>query len=357
MLVNTSQRHRPIPLRNVEISRGFWGERQGVNRAATIPAIYQKLEETGRVASWAMAGPAERPPSHERIGVRVFWDSDSGKWLEAAAYSLATHPDPELEATADALIEAIAGAQFDDGYLNTYFPAHFPEGQWANLRDNHEMYNAGHLMEAAVAYHQATGKRKLLDVLARFSDHIAATFGTEAGQTARLPAATRRLSWRWSRCTVKPAKSRFLDLAVISSSMNADKRRTIMITRRRARGESPENYWARTYRYCQAHLPLRQHTEANGHSVRACYLYAGIADVALETGDEDLLRLSRVLWDDLTRHQMYVHGGVGPVASQRRFHLRLRYADRDRLLRDLRRHRAGLLGASHVPSRSGQPLH
>ena len=158
MNMNHVSRTAPVPLSKVAISRGFWGERQRVNRDVTIPAIYQKLEETGRIASWEMAGPANPPPSQDRIGVRVFWDSDSGKWLEAAAYSLATHPDAELEATADRLIDAIASAQFEDGYLNTYFPVHFPEGQWANLRDNHEMYNAGHLMEAAVAYAQATGK-------------------------------------------------------------------------------------------------------------------------------------------------------------------------------------------------------
>jgi DUF1680 family protein len=257
-----------------------------------------------------MEGPADPPPSHERIGVRVFWDSDSGKWLESAAYSLATHPDAELEAIADRLIDAIASAQFDDGYLNTYFPVHFPEGQWANLRDNHEMYNAGHLMEAAVAYHQATGKPKLLNVLARFSDHIAATFGTEEGKRRGYPGHP-EIELALIKMYRETGEKRFLDLA------------TYLVDERGQaphyydqeavdRGENPEGYWAQTYRYCQAHLPLREHTEANGHSVRACYLYAGIADVALETGDEDLLRLSQLLWDDLTRHQMYVHGGVGP---------------------------------------------
>ncbi len=310
MVLKMVHHHRPVPLNKVNISRGFWGERQAVNREVTIPAIYQKLEETGRVASWAMEGPAAPPPSHQRIGVRVFWDSDSGKWLESAAYSLATHPDSALEATADALIDAIANAQFDDGYLNTYFPVHFPEGQWANLRDNHEMYNAGHLMEAAVAYHQATGKRKLLDVLARFADHIAATFGAEEGKR-RGYGGHPEIELALVKLYRETGERRFLDLA---SYLVDERGQAPHYYDQEAadRGESPGEYWARTYRYCQVHLPLREHTEANGHSVRACYLYAGIADVALETGDEDLLRLSCLLWDDLTQHQMYVHGGVGP---------------------------------------------
>ena len=242
--------------------------------------------------------------------MRVFWDSDSGKWLESAAYSLATHPDEELEATADALIDAIASAQFDDGYLNTYFPVHFPEGRWANLRDSHEMYNAGHLMEAAVAYHQATGKRKLLDVLARYSDHIADTFGVEEGKR-RGYGGHPEIELALVKMHRETGEVRFLDLA----SYFIDERGRAphyYDYESVARGETPDSYWAKTYRYCQAHLPLREHTEANGHSVRACYLYAGIADVALETEDDSLVQLSRLLWDDLTRHQMYVHGGVGP---------------------------------------------
>ncbi|MDE2857404.1 MAG: glycoside hydrolase family 127 protein [Chloroflexota bacterium] len=303
-------RAAPVPLKQVSITGGFWGERQSVNREVTIPAIYRKLEESGRIESWSMQGPAAPPEAHARIGVRVFWDSDSGKWLEAAAYSLATHPDAELEATADALIDAVEGAQRDDGYLNTYFPVHFPAGEWANLRDNHEMYNAGHLMEAAVAYHQATGKRKLLDVLARFSDHIAATFGAEEGKR-RGYGGHPEIELALVKMFRETGEKRFLDLA---SYLIDERGQAPHYYDQEAydRGDSPKDYWAQTYRYCQAHLPLREHTEANGHSVRACYLYAGIADVALETGDEDLLRLSRLLWDDLTRHQIYVHGGVGP---------------------------------------------
>ena len=304
-----SYRAMPVPLGQVTINRGFWAERQRVNRETTIPSIYQKLEETGRIESWALNNPGDFSKD-EPPGVRIFWDSDSGKWLESVAYSLMTHPDAALEQVADDLIDAIEGAQQSDGYLNTYFPCVDPDGKWSNLRDWHEMYNAGHLMEAAVAYRQATGKDKLLDVLIRFADHISAEFGWEEGKR-RGYGGHPEIELALVKMYRETGEDRFLDLAryLVDERGNAphfyDKEAL-------ARGESPDDYWAQTYRYCQAHLPLREHTEANGHSVRACYLYAGIADLALETGDESLLRLSRLLWDDLTSHQMYVHGGVGP---------------------------------------------
>ena len=309
MNTNASSRPAPVPLKQVSIDSGFWGERQAVNRDVTIPAIYQKLEETGRIESWALTNPGDFTPE-QPPGVRIFWDSDSGKWLESVAYSLTTHPDAALQATADALIDKIESAQGEDGYLNTYFPAVHPAGKWGNLRDYHEMYNAGHLMEAAVAYRQATGKGKLLDVLSRFSDHISAEFGWEEGKR-RGYGGHPEIELALVKMFRETGEDRFLDLARFLVDVRGEAPHYYDYEAE-ARGESPDDYWAQTYRYCQAHLPLREHTEANGHSVRACYLYAGIADVALETNDESLVALSRLLWDDLTSHQMYVHGGVGP---------------------------------------------
>ncbi len=309
MTANAKGRAAPLSVPQVRITSGFWEERQRVNRESTIPWIYDKLEETGRVESWALNNPGDFKPD-QPPGVRIFWDSDSGKWLEAAAYSLMTHPDAELEATADALIDKIESAQQADGYLNSYFPAVHPAGKWGNLRDYHEMYNAGHLMEAAVAYRQATGKRKLLDVLARFADHISDEFGWEEGKR-RGYGGHPEIELALIKMYRDTNEERFLDLARFLVDVRGEAPHYYDYEAE-ARGESPDDYWAQTYRYCQAHLPLREHTEANGHSVRACYLYAGIADVALDTADESLAALSRVLWDDLTSQQMYVHGGVGP---------------------------------------------
>lgn len=305
----------PVPLRQVTINGGFWAERQRVNREVTIPAIYRKLEETGRLKAWSMIRTHEIPK--ERSVVHMFWDSDTGKWLEAVAYSLATHPDPELQALSDDLIDAVEGAQQDDGYLNTYFPVLDPAGKWTNLRDWHELYNAGHLIEAAVAYYQATGQRKLLDVLMRFADHIDATFGTADDKLRGYPGHP-EIELALVKLYRETGEERYLDLATYFVDERGREPHYYDLEAGQ-RGESLADYWAQTYRYCQAHAPLREHTEANGHSVRACYLYAGIADVALETGDDELLELSRLLWDDLTQRQMYVHGGVGPSHSNEGF--------------------------------------
>ncbi len=309
------KRISPVSLSQVSIDAGFWAERQAANRQRTIPAIYGKLEETGRIKAWSMARTHDMPK--ERSVVHMFWDSDTGKWLESVAYSLATHPDPELQAQADALIDAVAGAQQDDGYLNTYFPVLDPESKWANLRDWHELYNAGHLIEAAVAYHQATGNRKLLDVLVRFAEHIDATFGADDSKRRGYPGHP-ELELALVRLYRETGQGKWLDLASYFIEERGQEPHYFDIEAAN-RGEKREDFWAQTFRYCQAHAPLREHTEANGHSVRACYLYAGIADVALETGDDDLLRLSRLLWDDLTQKQMYIHGGVGPSHSNEGF--------------------------------------
>ena len=306
---------KPVPLKQVSIEKGFWAERQRVNRERTIPAIYEKLEETGRIKAWSGVRTHEIP--RERSVVHMFWDSDSGKWLEAVAYSLATHPDPELKSVADELIDAIEGAQQDDGYLNTYFPLLDPAGKWSNLRDWHELYNAGHLIEGAVAYFQATGERKMLEVLSRLADCIDATFGAEEGKQRGYPGHP-EIELALVKLYRETGEERYLELAQYFVDERGQEPHYFDLEAAK-RGESREDFWAQTYRYCQAHAPLREQTEANGHAVRACYLYAGVADIALETGDEELLTLSRRLWDDLTQRQMYVHGGVGPSHSNEGF--------------------------------------
>jgi uncharacterized protein len=305
----------PVPLQQVKIEKGFWEERQTKNRETTIPAIYDKMEETGRIKSWELDPNREKPKFNPVV--HMFWDSDTGKWLESVGYSLATHPDPDLQKIADDLINAIEKAQLEDGYLNTYFPVVDPDGQWKDLRDWHEMYNAGHLIEGAVAYFQATGQRKMLDVLIRFADHIDERFGKDDGKKRGYPGHP-ELELALVKLYRETGEKRYLDLATYFINERGQDPSYFDIEANE-RGENREDFWAQTYRYCQAHAPIREHEGATGHSVRACYLYAGIADVALETDNAELLEVSRLIWDDLTQHQMYVTGGLGPAITNEGF--------------------------------------
>ena len=168
----------PVSFADVTLTDDFWAPRQEVNRRVSIPHMYQMLLDTGRIDAFGLDFERELPAEI----VLIFGDSDPAKWLEAASYSLITHPDPELAGIVDDVADKIIGAQQEDGYLNTHFTAIQPEMRWKNLRDWHEMYCAGHLMEAAVAHHQATGDPKLLNALARYADHIGEVFGPEPGQ-------------------------------------------------------------------------------------------------------------------------------------------------------------------------------
>nr|MBC8229620.1 glycoside hydrolase family 127 protein [bacterium] len=162
----------PVPLTRVTVEDAFWAPRMRVNREQTIPHEYKQCKDTGRIDAFLLNWkPGMEPKPH------YFWDSDLAKWIEAASYSLATHPDAELDALLDEVIEKIAGAQQEDGYLNTYFIQVEPENRWVNLGMWHELYCAGHLMEAAVAHFEATGKRQFLDVMCRYADYIDSVFG------------------------------------------------------------------------------------------------------------------------------------------------------------------------------------
>ena len=172
-MTTAPHRLRPAPLKAVTISDRFWQERIRVNREATIPIEYDQCQTTGRIEALTLA-PVP--------GQHIFWDSDVAKWIEAAAYSQATHPYPAVEALLDEVIGLLARAQQPDGYLNTYFITVASEKRWTNLRDAHELYCAGHLMEAAVAHYEATGKTTFLDVMRRYADYIGTVFGPEPGQ-------------------------------------------------------------------------------------------------------------------------------------------------------------------------------
>ncbi len=310
-MLSETQRLNVLPWNKVDITGGFWGQRQRTNSHRTIPAITHQMKITGRLDAWKLDWKPGQTPPH------IFWDSDTGKWIEAAAYSLASHPDAELERVVEETIALIEQAQQPDGYLNIYYTAVEPDKRWTNLRDRHELYDAGHLIEAAVAYAQATGKDALLNVLTRYADHINERFGPGEGQKHGYPGHP-ELELALVRLAHQTGDERYFNLSKYFVDERGQQPHYFDLEAQ-ARGDDPQHYWAKNYRYCQAHLPIREQTEACGHSVRAAYLYAGVADIAAETSDSELANVLRKLWDDLTTHQMYVTAGLGPAHTNEGF--------------------------------------
>ena len=301
---------RPFELTNVSISDQFWAPRIETNRRVTLPHEYVQLKDTGRIDAFRLQWkPGDPNPPH------IFWDSDVTKWIEAAAYSLATQPDARLAKRVDDTIALVASAQQPDGYLNTHFTVVEPGKRWTNLRDQHELYCAGHLIEAAVAYYQATGKGVLLGVARRFADHIATVFGPHA---KRGYPGHEELELALVKLYRTTGEERYLQL----SRFFIDERGRqphYFNEEARARGEDPAQWWARNYSYSQCHVPVREQDEVVGHAVRAMYLYCGMADVAAETGDEGLLAACQRLWASAVERKLYVTGAIGARRSGEAF--------------------------------------
>ena len=301
-----------VPFTSVTVDDVFWAPRLKTNREATIPYEYKQCKDTGRIdgfrPDWT---PGEGQTRH------IFYDSDVAKWIEAASYSLATHPDPKLEGQLDELIANIASCQQPDGYMNSYFVHVEPTKRWTNLRDWHELYCAGHMMEAAVAHYQATGKRSLLDIMCRYADYIASVFGTGDGQK-RGYCGHEEIELALVKLYRATGEKRYLEL----SKYFVDERGRkpyYYDAEAVARGEDPAQFHGRSYDYCQADKPLRDQREVTGHAVRAMYIYTAMADLAGEYGDETLMPALNSIWDSVTLQRMYVTGGLGPSASNEGF--------------------------------------
>ena len=302
---------KAVDFSEVKLEDAFWAPRVKVNRERTIPVAYEHLVSTGRIDA---IDPEYKPG--DRTAHHIFWDSDVAKWMESASYSLATHPDEELERQLEAVITRFAKLQREDGYVNSWFIKVEPDKRWTNLRDWHELYSAGHLMEAAVAHHRATGKRSLLDIVCRYAETIATVFGREAGQKRGYPGHEE------------------IELALVKLYYATKNRKYLKLAQYfiDERGQQPHYFDVeagqrgedlgeprRSYDYNQSHLPVREQTRAVGHSVRAMYLYSGMADLALETGDEGLIQAGRRLWENVSLRQMYVTGGIGAAHQGERF--------------------------------------
>ncbi|MBC8077565.1 MAG: glycoside hydrolase family 127 protein [Chloroflexales bacterium] len=302
----------PVPFTHVTVDDAFWAPRIAANRQATLPAEYEQCLVTGRIDSLRLTWQkGDEPVPH------VFWDSDVAKWLEAASYSLATHPDPALDALVDEVVALVVSAQQPDGYLNVHFTVVEPDQRWANLRDAHELYCAGHLIEAAVAHFHATGKRPLLDAVRRYADYIATVFGTGPDQR-RGYCGHQEIELALVKLYHTTGERHYLDLAsyFIDERGRAPHYFDLEAV---ARGDDPKKFWAKTYAYNQSHAPVREQAEVVGHSVRAMYMYCAMADLAGELGDETLLAACERLWLNVCGRRMYVTGGIGSLRSSEGF--------------------------------------
>ncbi|MDC3416952.1 glycoside hydrolase family 127 protein [Aquibacillus salsiterrae] len=307
MKTNTSKN-----LANVTVQDSFWNQQLEVVQREVIPyqwkALNDELPDTEPSHAIENFRIAAGESDGEYYGM-VFQDSDVAKWLEAVAYSLHVTPDETLEKTADELIDLLGRAQQNDGYLNTYYTIKEPGKRWTNVRDNHELYCAGHLIEAAVAYYEATGKRKFVDIMARYADYINTVFGDGPGQIQGYPGH-QEIELALVKFYHVTGKEDYLRLSKYFIDKRGKQPHFYEIEKER-RGDSKPFWWNDDPGYSQAHLPVREQTKAVGHSVRALYMYTAIADLAKETGDDSLRETSETLWNNVTRKQMYVTAGLG----------------------------------------------
>ena len=314
----------PAEMTNVAIRSGFWHPRFETNRVVTVQVDFKKSEETGRICNFELAG--------ERAGRGFqgipFNDSDVYKIIEGAAYTLSTHPDPKLEKYLDDLIAKIAKAQEPDGYLYTARTLHFNYGykngkavynmmgptRWSNTAHGHELYNVGHMYEAAAAYYWVTGKRTLLDVAIKNADLVCRTFGPEPTQLKNVPgheeielALCKLYRATGDEKYLRQAKH-FLDQrgkAEAADRHPGDKvfAQSGALVNGREMG-APGSY-------NQNHRPVTAQREAVGHAVRATYLYCGMADVAALTGDRSYVKAIDTIWENVVSKKLHLNGSVG----------------------------------------------
>ncbi|MDR0750805.1 MAG: glycoside hydrolase family 127 protein [Tannerellaceae bacterium] len=281
----------PVDFSHVKITDGFWAPRLHNHATTTLAVCIDQIEnQTGRIRNFENAAKGEG----EHSGI-FFDDSDVYKALEGIAYTLANHPDPELERKADEWIDKFAAAQQPDGYINTFYTLTGLDKRWSNM-DKHEMYCAGHMTEAAVAYYQATGKRKLLDVAIRMANHMMLLFGP--GKRHWVPGHE-EIELALVKLYTVTGEEKYLDFA-----------NWLLEERGHGYGsKGDEGDWNPLY--YQDDKPVREMTDIAGHAVRAMYLYCGMADVAAFRRDTGYIDAMHRLWDDVVLRNMYITGGIG----------------------------------------------
>ncbi|MBR1499455.1 MAG: glycoside hydrolase family 127 protein [Bacteroidaceae bacterium] len=300
----------PVPFTSVKVVPGtFWGQRLEASRKVTVPLAFSKCEETGRYTNFSNAAEHLQNPSRVfdiKEGTFPFDDTDPYKTIEGASYILQTYPDKALEAYIDSVLDVIASAQEPDGYLftgRTQNPEH-PHGwagpkRWsAEEQGSHELYNLGHMVEAAIAHFQATGSRKFLDIAIRYADLVCKEVGPNPGQACVVPGH-QIAEMALAKLYLATGDRKYLDEAKFFLDY---------------RGKTTIKH-----EYSQAHKPVVEQDEAVGHAVRAAYMYAGMADVAALTGDQAYVKAVDAIWDNIVSKKLYITGGIGATANGEAF--------------------------------------
>ncbi|MBE6269959.1 MAG: glycoside hydrolase family 127 protein [Prevotella ruminicola] len=300
----------PVPFTAVKVTPGtFWGQRLEASRKVTIPLAFSKCEETGRYKNFTNAAEHLKDPSKvfkvNGVGYS-FDDTDPYKTIEGASYILQTYPDKQLKQYIDSVLDIIASAQEPDGYLytartqNPADPHHWAgDKRWSKEEDlSHELYNLGHMVEGAIAHYQATGSRKFLDIAIRYADVVCKEVGPNPGQACVVPGH-QIAEMALAKLYLVTGNKKYLDEAKFFLDYRG---KTTIV-----------------HDYSQAHKPVIEQDEAVGHAVRAAYMYAGMADVAALTGDQDYIKAIDAIWDNIVSKKLYITGGIGATNNGEAF--------------------------------------
>lgn len=298
-------RLKPVNFTEVKIEDKFWAPRQKTNREVSIPHVIEQCYRTPRMENLIRAG------NREKGGFKglIFDDSDVYKSMESAAYALDERSDPALEKKLDEMIAILAKAQMPDGYLNSWYQLMAPEKRFTNLADNHELYCAGHLFEAAVAHYRATGKKSFLNIATKFADLLVKTFGNGPGK-------------RMGYCGHPEIELALFKLADAASNKTYFELAQFFIENRGSRFFAQERNISKDKFdgvYWLDDMPIRDHREIKGHAVRAAYLFSGVADLANATGDPGLVKVLDRVWKNTVYKRVFVTGGIGPSGSNEGF--------------------------------------
>lgn len=284
----------------IDITGGFWQEKQTLIRETTIWNVYKRFSDTGRFEAFKLDWKEGMPNKPH-----YFWDSDVAKWLESVAYLTKKKREPELERIVDEVVDDIERGRMKDGYFNIYFQLFAPESRFTD-RGRHELYCAGHLIEAAVAYDEATGKRKFLNLMEDYARYIKKVFMDE--QTAAFDSpGHEEIELALVKLYDHTKNRDWLDLALF------------FINTRGSQAKLPEGDDYHRGTNIQDHLPVREQFTAEGHAVRACYLYCAMADLALRENDEGLRNACDKLFRNITERKMYITGGIGSTNKAEAF--------------------------------------